>query len=182
MTFPETDVFFSENNTFLSKEEHDSIEGLLTELECRKALKDMEPDKCLGTDGLPSEFYQMFWNDVSKPLLEALNYRFEISKLSTSQKGGIIKLIPKKTEELYYVKNWRLLTLLNCYHKIATKGIGNPPEDPSEQSDKPDQTGFLKGLFVGENIHLIDSVINYTAVKKFLDFYFSLTLRKLLTH
>ena len=41
---------------------------LFTELECRNALKDMEPDKSPGTDGLPSEFYQMFWNDVSKPL------------------------------------------------------------------------------------------------------------------
>ena len=52
-TLPETDLFFSENNTVLSSEEHNSIEGLLTELECRNALKDMEPDKGLGTDGLP---------------------------------------------------------------------------------------------------------------------------------
>ena len=58
----------------------------------------MEPDKSLGTDGLPSEFYQMFWNDVSKPLLEALNYRFEIGKLSISQKRGMIKLIPKRVK------------------------------------------------------------------------------------
>ena len=65
----------------------------------------MEPGKSSGTDGLPSEFYQMFWNDVSKLLLEALNYGFEIGKLSISQKWGIIKVIPKKSEELDYVKN-----------------------------------------------------------------------------
>ena len=68
--FPEIDLFFSENDTVLSNEERDSIEGLLTELECLNALKDMEPDKSPGTDGLPSEFYQM--NEVSKPLLDAL--------------------------------------------------------------------------------------------------------------
>ena len=39
-TLPETDFFFSENDTVLSNEERDSIEGLLTELECRNALKD----------------------------------------------------------------------------------------------------------------------------------------------
>ena len=39
-----------------------------------------------------------------------------------------------------------------------------------------DQTGFLKGRFIGENIRLIDSVVNYTAAKNipgllfFLDF------------
>ena len=39
-----------------------------------------------------------------------------------------------------------------------------------------DQTGFIKGRFIGENIHLIDSFIKYTAEKNipglllFLDF------------
>ena len=105
LIFPETDLFFSKNGTALSNEERDSIEDLLTELECLTALRDMEPGKSPGTDGLPSEFYQMFWNDVSKLLLEALNYGFEIGKLSISQKWGIIKVIPKKSEELDYVKN-----------------------------------------------------------------------------
>ena len=167
-TLPETDFFFSENDTVLSNEERDSIEGLLTELECCNALKDMEPDKSLGTDGLPSDFCQMFWNDVSKPLLEALNDGFGVGKVSISQKRGIINFIPKKTEELYYVKNWRPLTLLNCDYKIATKAIANRPKIHLHKLINNDQTGFLKGL--------IDSVINYTAVKKiprlllFLDF------------
>ena len=145
-------------------------------MECRNALKDMEPDKSPGTDGLSSEFFQMFWNDVSKPLLEALNYRFEIGKQCISQKRGIIKLIPKKSEELYYVKNWRPLTLLNCDYKIASKGIANCLKIHLHKLINNDQTGFLKGRFIGENICLIDSVINYTAVKKiptlllFLDF------------
>ena len=70
-------------------------------------------------------FTNFFWRDVSKPLLEPLNYGFEIGQLSISQKRGIIKLIPKKSEELYYIKNWRPLTLLNCDYKIATKAIAN---------------------------------------------------------
>ena len=173
---PETDFFFSENDTVLSNEERDSIEGLLTELECLNALKDMEPDKSPGTDGLPSEFYQFFWSDVSKPLLEAFNYGFEIGQLSISQKRGIIKLIPKKSEELYYIKNWRPLTLLNCDYKIATKAIANRLKTHLHKLINNDQTGFLKGRFIGENIRLIDSVVNYTATKNipglllFLDF------------
>ena len=130
----------------------------------------MEPDKSPGTDGLPSEFYQMFWNDVSKSL-QALNYSFKIGKpLSISQKRGIIKLIPKKSKELYYVKNWMPLTLLNCDYKIATKAIANHLETHLHKLMNND------GRFIGENIRLIDSVINYTAAKTipglllFLDF------------
>ena len=102
--------------------------------ECFNALKDMEPDKSPGTDGLPPEFYPMFWREVSKPLIEALNYSFEIGQLSISQKRGIIKLIPKKSEELYYVKNWRPLSLLNCDYK-SYKSCCKPREDPSPQTD-----------------------------------------------
>ena len=173
---PETDFFFSENDTVLSNEERDSIDGLLTELECLNALKDMEPDKSPGTDGLPSEFYQMFWSEVSKPLLEALNYGFEIGQLSISQKRGIIKLIPKKSEELFYIKNWRPLSLLNCDYKIATKAVANRRKTHLHKLINNDQTGFLKGRFIKENIRLTDSVINYTANKNipglllFLDF------------
>ena len=163
---PETVFFFSENDTVLSNEERDSIEGLLTELECFNALKDMEPDKSPGTDGLPPEFYQMFWSEVSKPLIKALNYGFEIGQLSISQKRGIIKLIPKKSEELYYVKNWRPLSLLNCDYKIATKAVANRLKTHLHKLSNNDLTGFFKGRFIGENIRLIDSIINYTAVKK----------------
>ena len=163
---PKTNFFFSENDTVLSNEERYSIEGLLTEQECLNALKEMEPDKSPGTDGLPSEFYQMFWNEVSKPLLEALNYGFEIGQLSISQKRGIIKLIPMKSEEPYYIKNWRPLTLLNGDYKIATKAIANRLKTNLHKLINNDETGFLKGRFIGENIRLIDSVINYTAAKK----------------
>ena len=136
----------------------------------------MEPDKSPGTDGLPSEFYQFCSSDVSKPLLEALNYAFDIGQLSISQKRGIIKLIPKKSEELYYIKNWAPLTLLNCDYKIATKAIANRLKTHLHKLISNDQTGFLKGRFIGENIRLIDSVVNYTATKNipglllFLDF------------
>ena len=126
----------------------------------------MEPEKSSGTDGLPPEFYQMFWSEVSKPLIEALNYGFEIGQLSISQKRGMIKLIPKKSEELYYVKNWRPLSLLNCDYKIATKAAANRLKTHLHKLINNDQTGFLRGRFIGENIRLIDSVINYTAVKK----------------
>ena len=40
-------------------------EGALTEKECLEALKDMGTEKTPGTDGLPAEFYKVFWKDIS---------------------------------------------------------------------------------------------------------------------
>ena len=95
----------------------------MTKEECLKALNEMECNKTPGSDGLPAEFYRIFWNDISDYLLNSFHYAYLRGQLSVSQKRGIIKLIPKKDTELYFVKNWRPISLLNCDYKIAAKAI-----------------------------------------------------------
>ena len=75
--------------------------------------ENMEPDKTLGTDGLPADFYKVFWNDKSDYLLNSINYAFGKGQLSVTQRRGI-KLIPKKDAEPDLIKNWRPITLLKC--------------------------------------------------------------------
>jgi len=71
-------TFLSEvNSTSLSHEEQILCEGSLTQTECFEALKKMEYDKTPGTDGLPAEFYKVFWKDISSFLISPLNYAFD---------------------------------------------------------------------------------------------------------
>ena len=136
----------------------------------------MSLNKTPGSDGLPVEFYKVFWSDISDHLLNALNYAYYKGQLSVKQKRGVIKLIPKKDAEPYYVKNWGPITLLNCDYKIAAKAIANRLRNVIRKIINNDQTGFLKGRFIGENIRLIDGIINHTESNKipglllFLDF------------
>ena len=101
---------------------------------------------------------------------------YEIGKLSISQRRGIIKLIPKKDANLNSIRNWRPLALLNCDYEIATKAIASRIKMLLPKLVSDDQTGFIRDRFIGENIRLIDSVINYTKAKNmpglllFLDF------------
>ena len=119
-------TFFSEViSTSLTDEQQTLCEGALTQKECLEALKKMESDKTPGTDGLPAEFYKVFWKDISSFLISALNYAFDSGCLSVTQRRGVIKLIPKKDAELYFIKNWRPITLLNTDYKIAAKSIAN---------------------------------------------------------
>lgn len=92
-------------------------------------------------------------------------------------KTGYNKTYSQKEWKLYHIKNWRLLTLLKGDYKIATKAIANCLKTHLSKLINNDQTGFLKGRFIGENIRLIlTAYINYTTTKKiprlllFLDF------------
>ena len=56
------------NTVMLDEQGQNECEGLLTEVE---SLKSMESNKSPGSDGLPAEFYKVFWNDVHHYLLRA---------------------------------------------------------------------------------------------------------------
>ena len=156
------DFFQHANETFLTDPDEQQVcDGLLTKTECEEALKCMNADKTPRTDGLPVEFYKAFWDDISTHLLSALNFAYESGCLSITQRRGIIKLIPKKSIEPFYIKNWRPITLLNTDYKIAAKAIANRIKTVLPKLINNDQTGFMKGRFIGENIRLIDGIIQY---------------------
>ena len=111
----------------------------------------MESEKTPGTDGLAAEFYKVLRKDISSILISTLNFAYESGQLSVTQKRGIIKLIPKKDAHPSLIKNWRPLTLLNCDYKIAAKSIANRLKSVIPNLINNDQTGFIKGRFIGEN-------------------------------
>ena len=151
-----------EKETELTEEQKRYCEGTLTEKECFEALKSMENNKSPGSDGLPAEFYKVFWRDINVLYLNAINFGHKIGKLSISQRRGIIKLIPKKSRILQLLKNLRPINLLNCDYKIATKAIANRLKTVLSTLISYDQTGFLKGRSISENIRLIDGILRFS--------------------
>ena len=94
------------------------MEGPITNLEVLKALKCMKNDKSPGTDGFTAEFFKFFWIDLGSFLTRSFNYSYEKRELSTTQKQGIISILPKGDKPRMLLKNWRPITLLNCSYKI----------------------------------------------------------------
>ena len=152
----------------LNLTEQESCEDLLTKTECLNALENMECNKTPGSDGLPAEFYKVFWNDIADFFLKSMNQAYHAGQLSVTQRRGIIKP--------YFIKNWRPISLLNCDYKIAAKAIANRFKHVLPNLIDNDQTGFLKRRVIGENIRLVDGIIKYAAAKNlpglllFLDF------------
>ena len=89
---------------------------------------------------------------------------------------GIITLLPKKDKPTDVLNNLRPVTLLNVDYKIATKVIANRLAKVLPDIISPNQTGYVKNRYIGENVRLISDVINYTKAKQtqgialFLDF------------
>ena len=137
-------------------------------------MKTFQPNKTPGTDGLTAEFYLRFWTDISGPLIDCLNHSTLLGELSISQRQGIISLIPKKNKDPLLLKNWRPISLLKTDYKLATKCIAKRLEKLLPYLIDGDQTGYIKGRFIAENIRLISDIIeqheNKGGMILFLDF------------
>lgn len=138
----------------------EGMEEPYSEAELLGALKKMNLGKCPGSDGLTVEFYLKFWELLKGPFMESLHHGLSIGELSTEQKRGIINLIPKKDSDRRKVSNWRPISLLNIDYKILTKAMSMRLQPALREIIHPDQTGFLPGRFIGENLRTIQDVID----------------------
>ena len=145
----------------LSNDQKTRCEGLLTLLDCSQVLRSMAKNISPGSDGLPVEFYLTFWNDIGQLVIDSFNYAFDKGYLSDEQGRAIISLIPKPGKDARYLKNWRPIALLNTDYKIAAKCIACRVKKVVNSIIGNEQTGFLKGRFIEENIRLIQDLISY---------------------
>ena len=109
-----------------------------------------------------NSYYEVFFDLLGAALLDSLNAGFESGTLSISQRPGVISLIPTDENSLTTLSNWRPVTLLNVDYKILAKVIAKRIEPVLPKLIYPDQTGFIKGRFIGQNIRLLNDLIEYT--------------------
>ena len=154
--------FFNSTTLCLDEQEADTCEGLITRKELLDALKQSSNNKAPGIDGIPTDFYKVFWNSISGHLLDALNYAFQKEMQSCNQRKGVISLIPKRNKDPLYVKNWRPITLLCADYKLASKVIANRIKLHLPKLINSDQTGFVKGRYIGQNIDILLQMIEFS--------------------
>ena len=83
----------------LSTDNKQFCEGKISPGESHSILKEMKLNKSPGNDGLTVEFYLMFWPVIVDFVLDSFNASFEIGKLSSSQRQGVITLIEKEGKD-----------------------------------------------------------------------------------
>ena len=146
----------------LSNQESNKLEGVLTYKEISEVLLKMKPDKSPGITGFTAEFFKVFWKQLGNFVLRSINHSYRMGELSITQRQGIITCIPKENKPKHLLKNWRPLTLLDTVYKIASGTIANRLKLVMNNLINKDQTGFIKGRYIGENTRLIYDLLSFT--------------------
>ena len=108
----------------ISEEEKKSLDSKIIEKEARTAVFGLKEHKSPGLDGVPVEFYQWFWDDIKGLYLGFLN-GLKREAIPKGKNTSVIKLIYKKSGEIYLLTNYRPISLINVDIKILTKILAN---------------------------------------------------------
>ncbi len=172
-------IFFKNDDIpKLSDRDRDMCEGPLTLAECSQALKAMKNGKTPGTDGFGSDMYTFFWQDIKYLVHDSINYAYEHGHLSIDQRRGIITLTPKHGKDRTHLKNWRPISLLNTDYKIMAKAIAARIKQKLPLIIHTDQTGFIKGRYIGENCRLMADILHMADQKQISGFMLLIDFQK----
>ena len=160
------DVFFPDTeHTVISTDGKHACERYISMDEIKEFILKMKNNKTPGVDGLPIEFYKIFWHDIKDILYQSYCYSFENNTLTISQKQGLITLLPKSGKDTHYLKNWRPISLLTVDYKILASTLATRVKTELKNLINDDQTGFVKGRYIGENIRKVLEIIEYSEIE-----------------
>jgi len=109
-------------NAKLTDDEKLSLESDITEQELTASINQANFASAPGADGVSSRFIQHFWEYFKVPLLKLCKHSFDTGTLPLFLRTANVKLIPKKGDTSK-IKNWRQISLLNCFYKIISRVI-----------------------------------------------------------
>ena len=120
----------------------------------------MKEGSAPGSDGIPTEFYKLFWNQLKRPLLDCINYSFQTGILSPSERIGIISLFHKgKDLSREDLDNWRPISLTNTDYKIIAKILSIRLNTVIDKLIGNQQKGFMKGRQIFHIHRIIDDLL-----------------------
>ena len=144
--------------TKLSKEAKNNLESPFTIEEVFKAIQSLQSGKSPGLDGFPIEFYKKYWHLIHDLFLAYVNEVLQ-SGISDSRNVSVVKLLYKKTGEIFLLTNYRPISLINTDVKIITKVLTIRLNYVLPTIIHPTQTAIY-GRKIDQNIHLVRDLID----------------------
>ena len=84
----------------------------------------------------------------------------------------------KKDRDKRYIKNWRLIYLLNVDTKILSKAISNKLKPAFSTLISSQQTAYVKNRFIGGSGRLISEIIEFSGCLNITDFLVNMDIEK----
>ena len=146
----------------VTEQQNEILKKPLSIDELENSIKNSDNGKSPGNDGLPREFYIVFWPNVSQCLFESLIDGKNKGFLSPSQRQAVIKLLEKKDKDKRYIQNRRPISLINFDAKLLSKVLAERLKSVLPSLIMPDQTAYVANRFLGESVRLISDVLETT--------------------
>ena len=124
------------------------------------ALEGMALEKSPGSDGLPVEFYRVFWHISGADLVDVLNDSFSVGTLPPSLRSALISAIFKKGNWLD-CKNWLPISLLSVDYKLCARALAGRLLKVVHHVIAPDQTCGVPGRFIGKNVASLRDLVDF---------------------
>jgi hypothetical protein len=109
-------------NAKLNDEEKTQLERPLSIDELDASMNKAKLNSAPGTDGISNRFIKEYWELLRVPLYRYAERCYEKGSFTCNFRSSKIRLIPKKGD-CSQIKNWRPISLLNCFYKIISRAI-----------------------------------------------------------
>ncbi|WCJ31242.1 DNAse I-like superfamily protein [Euphorbia peplus] len=138
--------------------------GLPSDEEITSALFDMSPWKAPGIDGMQTGVYQRHWSIMRSTVCSFIKKTFREGFFDDELNKTLIVLIPKKSKPDLF-GDLRPISVCNVLYKIITKIIANRLKPHMPKLVQPQQTSFVAGKNITENIIIAQEAIHSMSKK-----------------
>jgi len=153
-------------NAKLTNEEREALESDITEIELTQSINNANLSSAPGADGISNRFIKNFWEFFKRPLLKLCQTCHLEGRLPTFLKTANIKLIPKKGDTSK-IKNWRPISLLNCFYKIISRVVTTRLRKFMDKMTPICQKGYSGSRYCQEVlISVMDNIERLNTIKK----------------
>lgn len=151
--------------TGLLEREKEELGSPVTASEVYAAIKQMNPYKAPGPDGLQAVFFQANWGIVGKSVTDFILAAFSEGNFDIKMNETLLCLIPK-TDHPEVMSQFRPISLCNVVVKTITRIIVNRIRPLLRDLIPPTQSSFIPGRGCNDNILVVQEAIHSLKRKK----------------
>ncbi|OMO50989.1 reverse transcriptase [Corchorus capsularis] len=169
-----SDLFRSDGNSeevldcipnLVSDEMNDKLTAAITEAEIETATFELGTFQAPGPDGYNGVFNQKYWSIVKEAVIKAVRGFFESGNMLKEINTTNLVVIPKvkKPDE---VGQFRPIGCCNFIYKVISKVLVNRLKPFMDDLITPNQSAFIAGRQIQDNIIIANEVFHYLRLKK----------------
>ncbi|KAK6803130.1 hypothetical protein RDI58_000914 [Solanum bulbocastanum] len=143
----------------VTQEHNDKMKALPTMEELKEVVYSMNPNSAAGPDGMNGCFFQQCWDIIKQELLAVTHAFFNGQLLPKYFTHACLVLLPK-VKHPNKLAEFRPISLSNFITKIISKLICSRLAPILPDLISPNQSGFVQGRSISENIMLAQEIIH----------------------